>query len=151
MDEDFIRDDLGRVAVKAVRDPRSKIKHEVVVEFETKQLRDAVKAKAINLANCRDEAGVRLELPDHLQKSFRLLMNLAYDMKQKNSGLKRNIKFDEEDLGLYMDVQVERDGSWRRIRLDRAREWASKRKRRGPEDIDAEELKSLVGSDSEQV
>lgn len=77
MDEDFIRDDLGRVAVKAVRDPRSKIKHEVVVEFETKQLRDAVKAKAINLANCRDEAGVRLELPDHLQKSFRLLMNLA--------------------------------------------------------------------------
>ena len=80
-----------------MKDPRSKIKGEALVEFETKQIRDAVNAKAANLANYGQEVGMRLELPDHLQKNFRLLMNVAYDLKRKNPELRRNIKFDEED------------------------------------------------------
>ena len=147
MDGGFVQEELGHVVVKKVRDPRSKFKDEVVVQFETKQVRDAVKAKAVNLANFRDKAGVRLELPDHLQKDFHLLMNLAYDMKQRNRDQRRNIKFDEKDAGLYMDVQVEKDGQWKRIKPVQAKGLAGRR-RGGPEAMDEEELKSLVGSDS---
>ena len=149
MDADFIEEELGLVAVRKVRDPRSKLKHEVVVEFETKQVRDSVKAKAVNLAGSNDECGVRLELPVHLQKDFRLLMNLAYDMKQKNKDLKRNVKFDEDDMGLYMDVQLGKDTRWRRVKPEQAGVMAKKRKRRGPDMLDNDELMSLVGSSSE--
>ena len=104
MSSDFIEEELGDITVAKCRDPRSKVKDEVLVVFETKQVRDAVKAKAANLANFGQEAGMRLEVPNHLQKSFRMLMNLAFDMKQKNPDLRRNIKFDEEELSLFMET-----------------------------------------------
>ena len=49
---------------------------------ESKQIRDAVKASAANLANHRDTAGMRLHVPDHLQRDFRALMNLSFDLKK---------------------------------------------------------------------
>lgn len=49
-------------------------------------------------------------------------MSLSYELKKKNKDLKRNVKFDESDLGLYMDLQIERDGSWRRVKPDQARQ-----------------------------
>ena len=48
------------------------------------------------------------------------MMGLSYDMKKKNPDLKRNVKFDEDDLGLFMDVQMQRDGPWRRIKPEQA-------------------------------
>lgn len=76
LDDDLL-DEIGQVEVKRVRDPRNKQKDEAVVIFENKTARDSVKAKAANLANFREEAGMRLEIPDHLQKDFHSLMNLG--------------------------------------------------------------------------
>ena len=123
MDGDFVEEELGSVTVNKVRDPRSKIKNEAIVTFETKQIRDAVKAKAA-MASYGQGVGMRLELHDHLQKSFRALMNLAFDLKQKKRDLRRNIKFDEEDLGLYMDVQLVKDGLWKRVKPEQAKKLA---------------------------
>ena len=92
---------------------------------------------------------MRLEVHDHLQKDFELLMNLAYDMKQKNPVLKRNIKFNEDDGGLFMDVQTKADGPWRRIRTDQARQ-LNTRKRKGPAGFDLDELRSMVDSGSDE-
>ena len=105
MDKTFL-DEMGQVKVRTVRDPRSKLKDEAMVTFESKQVRDAVKAKASGLANYREEAGIRLHIPDYLQKYFKLLMNLAYDLKQKHRTLRRNVKFDEEEMNLFMDIQM---------------------------------------------
>ena len=126
MDEDFCQD-IGNTRIKMVRERNTKVKNEAIVTFETKEIRDAVRARASQLAEYRDTAGMRLELPDYLQKDFRALMNLAYDLKSKNTGLKRNIKFDEEDLGLFMDIQVKSDGHWRRIKPDQARKMSKSR------------------------
>lgn len=101
--------------------------NEAIVTFETKEIRDAVRARASQLADYRDAAGMRLELPDYLQKDFRALINLAYDLKSKNVDLKRNIKFDEEDLGLFMDVQVRTGGNWKRVKPDQARKLSKTR------------------------
>ena len=43
-------------------------------------------------------------------------MSVAYDMKKTNKELKRNVKFDEETMGLFMDLQTRRDGEWKRIK-----------------------------------
>ena len=77
-----------------------------IVTFENKHLRDAVKANASILANHRDEAGMRLDIPEHLKRDFHALMNLSFDLKKRYPGLKRNVKFDEEDCGLFMDVRL---------------------------------------------
>ena len=52
---------------------------------------------------------MRLHVPDHLQKWFQALMNLSYDLKKKRPDLKRNVKFDEDRLDMFMDIQIERD------------------------------------------
>ena len=49
---------------------------------------------------------MRLHIPDHLQRVFRSLMNVSFDMKKKHPSLKRSVKFDEEEQSLYMDVQL---------------------------------------------
>ena len=41
--------------IKQHRDPRSKHKDEVIVTFECKEVRDAIKASVANLANYREE------------------------------------------------------------------------------------------------
>ena len=90
---------------------------------------------------------MRLQIPDGLQKDFKALMSLAFDMKKKNKDLRRNVKFDEDELGLFMDVQAERDGEWRRIKPHQAYEALRTRSRKynGPGDMDADEIKSLLG------
>ena len=110
MDERFVKEELGEVTIAKPRDPRNKDKaqNEYVVTFENKQVRDEVKAAASNLANFREEAGMKLHVPDHLRRDFQTLMNVSYDLKKKNPDLKRNIKFDEDDLGLYMDLKLKK-------------------------------------------
>ena len=152
MDEDFINNDLGEVSIKQYRDPKSKVANEVIVKFETKEVRDMIKANASNLANFRDEAGMRLHLPNHLQKDFKALMGLSYDLKKKHSDLKRNVKFDESDLGLFMDIQLTRDGSWKRVKPEQARKAAAAsgvKRNGGPDELAAEELTDLLGSVTE--
>ena len=151
MDKEFIEEEMGEITVKKVRDPKAKAKNEVIVVFETKQLRDSVRAKAANLANFGQNAGMRLELPNHLQKSFRVLMNLAYDLKQKNKDLRRNIKFDEDEMDLFMDCQLDREGEWKRVTPDQAVELTKNRRRRGPARFLTDELRSLVGTDEEET
>ena len=92
---------------------------------------------------------MRLHVPDHLQKRFQALMNLSYDLKKKRPDLKRNVKFDEDRLDMFMDVQIERDGQWRRIYPDQARTSMKNRERAGPKEIDGDELKGILG-DSDQ-
>ena len=152
MDRSFIEEDLGEVTITKPRDMRNKekFKDEYTVEFESKQVRDMVKAAAPNLANFRDTAGMRLDLPDHLQREFTALMNLSYDLKKKHAGLKRNVKFDETDRSLFMDIKLDGDSDWRRIKPADAEAAVRRRKRNNDtKDLEGEELRSLLGSDSE--
>ena len=79
-------------------------------------------------------------------------MSVAYDLKKTNPDLRRNVKFDEENCGLYMDVQTSKEASWKRIRPKHAYkvlENGRRAGRTGPEDLEEEELKSLLGDISE--
>ena len=153
LDESFLND-LGPVTVRPHRDPRSKIKNEIYAEFESKEVRDAVKAAAPNLAKYREEAGMRLHIPNHLQKDFKALMSLSYDLKQRHPELRRNVKFDEEALGLFVDIQLRKDGPWKRVRPQQARDALATRKvskTSGPAEFDAHELTDLLKPSDEEL
>ena len=148
MDGSFVEEELGEVTIKPCRDSRSRAKKEMIVIFESKQVRDEIKAHAHNLASGRgagEEAGMRLHVPDHLQRDFKVLMNLAYDMKRNNPSLRRNVKFDEESLGLFMDIQTREDGDWKRIRPEQARKTVRNRSRPGPVEMDETDIQSVLG------
>ena len=151
LDAGFISDELGEVSITKPKDPRKKNrnKDKYVVTMETKQVRDAVKAAA-NLANFRETAGMRLDVPDHLQRDFSSLMNLSFDLKKKHPYLKRNVKFDEEDKSLYMDIKLKDDGDWRRVKPAQMVAANKNRRKEGAQDIGEDELKNLLeSSDSE--
>ena len=149
MNESFTEEDMGPITVKRNIEKKPKNKNEVCVIFDTKQVRDTFKAQGPNLANYREEAGMRLQIPDNLQKDFKALMSMAYELKQKNKELRRNIKFDEENLGLFMDVQTEKEGDWKRIRPGQAYKHLAARKKAGPDEMNDDEIASLLGDASE--
>ena len=62
----------------------------------------------------------RFEIPNFLKSDFQVLQSLSYKMKQSNPEMKRSLKFDDESLGLVLDVQLP-DQDWTRIRPDQAR------------------------------
>ena len=124
MDESFL-EDMGEVTVKKVYERRPKYSDEVVVTFETKSIRDAVKAQAHNLASYREEAGMRLHIPYHLQKTFQTLMGLSYDLKKRHPDLKWSVKFDDDNWDLFMDVQLGHGQDWKRITAEQANRTAT--------------------------
>ena len=91
---------------------------------------------------------MRLHIPDYLQKDFHALMNLSYDLKQRHKGLKRSVKFDEEDNGLFMDIKLDEGSDWKRVKPSQARAANMKRKNR-TRTLDDHELRSLLGDEGE--
>ena len=64
--------------------------------------------------------------------------------------MKRNVKFDEDDLGLYMDIQLRSDRQWKRVKPEQARKaLASSGRRSGPAEMEAGELASMLADTGE--
>ena len=91
----------------------SPAQNQVLVTFTSLRDRDEVRSKASNLRGGDRTVGCQLEPPDHLRGHYKAFQNLAFCMKKKNPELKRNIKFDDGDKTLVMDVKI--DGSWRTV------------------------------------
>ena len=94
--------DMGELGVKRVAGTGpKKIANEVVVKFSSVEVRDAVKQAAKELAGT--SAGIRFEIPAWLQPSLKTLESLSYNLKQKNTDMRRNIKFDDHAMDLVID------------------------------------------------
>ena len=98
----------------------SKVEGEVIVEFPTIALRDAVRGSAYNLAG-QAGAGIRLEVPNHLMNNFRALNQAGYRLKQKFPKFRRNVKFDDEVCNLMMEFRTSENEAWNRLRPEQAR------------------------------
>ena len=137
--DEFV-EEMDSVMVRWHRDPRSKADHEVIVTFETKEVRDAVKAASKNLAGSTIKAGIRLHIPGYLSTNFKLLENLGYQTKSV-AGVQRVIKFDDDNQDVMMDVKI--GEHWKRIRPAEA--LAAKRSKTftapsGPEEMDSSNI-----------
>lgn len=124
----------------------ARVKDEVLVTFETARERDEVRSYAKNLE--KKGRGLRLEVPDHLWPSFRVLQELGYELKQKNPSLRRNVLFDDVNRDLKMDFS-EDNAVWRTVSPSDARKSLAKcRPARGRKaSVSADELEQLLGQD----
>lgn len=95
-----------------------KVRDEVLVTFESIRDRDDVRSHAKNLE--KKGRGLRLEIPDHLWPSFRVLQDLGYELRQKNPALRRNVLFDDAVRDLKLDFSSDAT-NWKTVTPDEAR------------------------------
>ena len=110
---------LGTIEASALPGKASRDRKEVLATFETREDRDAVKAGGINLAGQKD-VGMSLHVPGHLMDNLVALNGLAYSIKSRNPDTKRSVKFDDSNMGLYLDICIA--GKWRRIGPEEAKQ-----------------------------
>ena len=122
--------DVDVIRARRTRQPRrAPTQHEVAVVFLDKHVRDVVASHGKNLACFTDEkgastAGVRLEYPGFLGRDFRDLDWYGREMRQRHGkGTRRNIKFNDDDNTLYLDICLPGDDFWHRIPHVEARDY----------------------------
>ena len=138
---------LGRSRDKDGASASQRVKDEVLVLFETRRERDDVRGHAKNLE--KKGRGVRLEIPDQLWPSFRVLQNLAYELKLKTPSLRRNILFDDTARDLKLDFSTGQD-EWKSVSPPEARKalQACRPARTGRVAVSATELGDMLGGRS---
>ena len=67
---------------------------------------------------------MRLHIPGHLEPHFKALEGLSYALKQRFPGLKRNIKYDDANMDLRLDFQIEPQSDWRVVLPNQAKKHA---------------------------
>ena len=117
--------DLGEIIVESVSrtrtSPRARHYLEVLVVFREEDTRELVLSYSRSLADYKDEqgrptAGLRMEVPDFLGSTFKLLESVSIYLKQKHGPESRRlIKYDDVDMSLYIAFRPKGSTSWRRI------------------------------------
>ena len=127
------------------RGKTGEVRDEVLVVFESSRERDDVRSFARNLE--RKGRGMRLEIPDHLWPSFRVLQGLGYELKQKNPSLRRNVLFDDNNLDLKMDFSTDGE-NWKTVIPSEAKKTLAKLRPQRTRKLSAtqEELETLLRS-----
>ena len=109
---------------------RARVQNEIIVVFKEVCVRDNVASYARNLGRCIDErgfptAGIRIEIPDFLTGVHQDLQKYGGHLRGLHgNGLKRNVKYDDPNLSLVLDVKLPDSEDW--MRLD----WALVREQR---------------------
>ena len=110
---------LGSIEASNMPSKTAREKKEVLVTFESREDRDNVKANGVNLAG-QKEVGMALHVPGFLMDNLVALNGLGYAIKQKNSGVKRSVKFDDQKRDLYLDICI--SGHWKRVTPEEAKQ-----------------------------
>ena len=116
-------------AIKALPDPRyatGNLNKEALVTFFCPRKRDAVVASSQNLSNLMDNgvptAGLRLEIPEELMASFRLLSRFGTRLRARHgAGTKRHVKFDDLEGSIYMNIKLPGDETWSKVTVETAK------------------------------
>ena len=110
--------DVRRRRVIRGREPRG----EVMVVFANVDVRDRVASYARNLAG-RKEAGVRMDVPAFLGGVHKTLLQYGHSMKNKYGvEYKRNIRFDDPEHTLVIDMKTGKNQPWITVGYRRALE-----------------------------
>ena len=112
VDETFVRS-ITLEATPVLSRANSPAQSQVVVTFGSSRERDDIRSRASGLRAGDRSVGCQLEPPDHLRGHYQAFQNLAFCLKKKNPSLKRNIKFDDKDMTLVMDIKIEED--WKTV------------------------------------
>ena len=122
---DLKRNQIVRVRrIRMGRNPR--MNKELLVLFSDSYARDLVLSYAKNLASFKDHlnkptAGVRIDVPNSLLTVKRALDQYGYTLRTDlGPNFKRNIKYDDAQRTLVMDVKYPDKPKWERISYEEA-------------------------------
>ena len=146
-------EEVGEFKVKKQPDrpgnPNRVVYSEVTVEFRSQEVRDMVMAQGPKLSgyiddNKRPTCGLRQEVPAHLLPVFKTLHRYGMNLRKKiGNHVKKHIKFDDFNKGLFIQVKVEDGGEW----INVSPEEASASNRRG-DAKKTQRLKSLLSPET---
>ena len=109
-----------RMAVRGKENNR--ITDEYIVTFREAEDRDAIKSYASGLADSQGLAGLRLELPEFLKGSSRILEEHGFAVRQLyGKETKRNIKFDDRNRDLMIDIKLPGSTKWHNVTVEQAK------------------------------
>ena len=106
----------------------SRIKNEILVVFDSSSTRDFVFSHGKNLAadpatGTKSTHGMRLDYPAHLGSDYRALDSYGGKLrKDVGQGFRRNIRFDDDEMGLFMDINFPEQEKWICVTPKMARE-----------------------------
>ena len=97
------------------------------------------------MAGSRD-AGIRLEIPLYLLPSLKALEAVSFNLKRKNPGTKRSIKFDDQEMDLILDFNIDPSGAgaWRRVSASQAKMMKPKLGKSNASGLSDDELTGLM-------
>ena len=91
---------------------RGNVKDEVLVRFGSESERDEVIGHAVKLRDLSFPAGVRLDIPGHLQSDFKVLIQYGNEAKNHFGGeIKRSVRFFEQEYSLVLNLCLP-SGKW---------------------------------------
>ena len=109
--------------------PHTQAYNEVLVIFKDLRQRDYVYMKSRLLAKYIDPetrkptAGFRMEIPDYLMSTFKLLEEVGYQLRDEyGERLRKYIKYDDNNISLYMEVRFPEERRWFRMSPRAAKE-----------------------------
>ena len=112
----------GKLRFRRTKTPKkARLHDEVLITFPDKFTRDQIAGHAKNLAKKVDDngfptAGLRMDYPGHLASDFRLLESYGkYLRRTRGEGLKRNMRFNDDNESIYMDVKLPKEEEWLRV------------------------------------
>ena len=130
--EDEVHDNQIERARRALYTRKTSSTLEAVATFSSVFARDRVSAHGKNLRPYFDEqdrptAGMKIDFPPFLSKTFRILEWYRAEMRRNHGpGTRRNIRFNDDDLSLYLDVKLPGDDHWHRVEQDMAEDFKRK-------------------------
>ena len=84
---------------------RGNVKDEILVRFASVSERDEVIGHAANLKDATVPAGVRLDIPAHLQSDFKILIQYGNEARAHfGDEVKRSVRFFEQEYSLVLNL-----------------------------------------------
>ena len=122
----------------------SKITSEYLIVFGDAEGRDIIKSYASGLARAKGQAGLRLDIPPCLKGSHKILNDHGMAMVNiYGKEVKRNIRFDDTNEDLMMDLKLPTSSTWYNITIEQARE-----ARRAREQLDMQNIRQIAMSNT---
>ena len=100
------------------------VRQEVLVRFKNEATRDLVMGAAAKLAPYMDAdgratAGIRMEVPAHLQQNFRVLFKYGQNLRARHGqGTRRHVKFCDIGKTLFLNIKLPGDDVWSKVSME---------------------------------
>lgn len=126
-EDEFGQDNIESVRQAPLTTTVGLVHDKVIVTFVDKKKRDLVMVSSSNLAGAVDQsgkptAGTRMEIPEELADTFRLLSRFGTRLRARHgNGTRRHIKFDDFKGSLYCNIKLTGDLEWTKVSPEMAR------------------------------